>query len=449
MSIIPDYLLLESQCNEKIWRNNTFDKEIECRPLQKLNDVRNSVPENILHELNILQVISEKDDNPDEYIIDTFKKSPLQLKGEGAYNYVFGIKDNPLSDLFVLRLTNPRYNKNILRLKNEILGLRYQALFGKSVEDGGHGCPNIGKVYDFGSYIINNNNNNSIIKVQKPTEINDVSNAGVYGIIENIKGGDLFDRLTEYSYSINEIKTLIKNLLTTLVCLHENGIVHLDIKPENIMLVHTKESTVETRNTDIKLIDFGLCGKINQEFNHVKGTPKYTSRYFLYDIMETDNHKLNYTDDIWSVGVLLMDLLYGIIGLNNNKDKELVNIELFHNSKFSIHPVLEFYCNINKKYGNMPLLEDFFEKIFGINKYGMPRNGLSRPHVYTAKELLTHPWLNEEYGLKRGGKKVKRNKYKKKSSNKKSKQRKKKSKTSIRKTKKNEIIRRTHFDVTD
>lgn len=430
MSTNKDYLLLESLCNEEMLRNDTFDTVIACRPLQKLNDVRNSVPQNILHELNTLQ---EKDDNPDEYIIDTFKESQLKLKGEGAYNYVFGIHNNPLSNLFVLRLTKPKYNKNTLRLKNEILGLRYQALFGKSVEDDGYGCLNIGKVYDFGSYSYNNNNN-SIIKVQKPTEINDVSNPGVYGIIENIKGGDLFDRLTEYSYSINEIKTLIKNLLTTLDCLHENGIVHLDIKPENIMLVHKKESTIETKNTDIKLIDFGLCGKINEEYNHIKGTPKYISRYFLYDIMDTDKHKFNYTDDMWSVGVLLMDLLYGIINLD--KDEELVNVKSFNNMKFSIFPVLEFYCNINKKNGNMPLLEDFFEKIFGINKYEMPRNGLSTPHVYTAKDLLKHQWLNQEYGLKRGGKKVKRNKYKKKSSNKKSKQRKKKSKTSIRKTKK-------------
>ena len=64
-------------------------------------------------------------------------------------------------------------------------------------------------------------------------------------------------------------------LLITLNCLHKNGLIHLDIKPENIMMRElTDELTIE-KLTNIRLIDFGLsCMKNEIEIQKLKATLK-------------------------------------------------------------------------------------------------------------------------------------------------------------------------------
>lgn len=86
--------------------------------------------------------------------------------------------------------------------------------------------------------------------------------------------GELFDRIIEQG-ELTEQKAshMIKEALLATKHLHDKNIVHLDIKPENLLLTNKDDSG------HIKLADFGLaiCVASNQtqESSECVGTPAY------------------------------------------------------------------------------------------------------------------------------------------------------------------------------
>ncbi|XP_023348219.1 myosin light chain kinase, smooth muscle [Eurytemora carolleeae] len=90
-------------------------------------------------------------------------------------------------------------------------------------------------------------------------------------VTEYLEGGELFNKITDSSYCLTERKCrgFIKQIIQGLNYIHQHGIIHLDIKPQNIMLTHPNRD-------DIKLIDFGLAklmkdGKIFASFTGTIG----------------------------------------------------------------------------------------------------------------------------------------------------------------------------------
>ena len=73
-------------------------------------------------------------------------------------------------------------------------------------------------------------------------------------VLEYLGGGELFDRLIDRgAYSEREASETIRKVGTAIRFLHANGIVHGDIKPENIMLSDRSE------NAHLEIIDFGMA----------------------------------------------------------------------------------------------------------------------------------------------------------------------------------------------
>lgn len=81
-----------------------------------------------------------------------------------------------------------------------------------------------------------------------------------------ISGGELFERIIDEDFELTE-REVIKYMLQIIDgvhFIHKQGVVHLDLKPENIMCVNKTGSK-------IKLIDFGLArrlGSYNTDFRH-------------------------------------------------------------------------------------------------------------------------------------------------------------------------------------
>lgn len=482
--------ILISKCNHTQLAMNTIPNLIACRPLSGLegvsdttifNNLKGPLQEIVNNMKKERQLDKEMErqlelEIKEDTLKQEFRNAELGYIASGSYNSVYSIDtyDNiPIGNHFVLRMTKPNIREKEYiyegvrqpvpypnpREYQELVGLRYQALFSKSIRDGGFGCPHIGKVYDFGKYSDldlfkskmsedvrgNFNNNKELILKDIPNYSDGRFDApyieGTYGIIEKVNGGTLEDRINTGIYAINHIfiKNIIFDLLQTADCLHKNGVVHLDIKPENIMLVYNDNANMSNivKHTTIKLVDFGLCGKVNELTGNVVGTPLFTSQYFVDDIYLTDEktynnhpiegrtHKFDYKDDIWSIGVVLCELVLNADSLNA---LDFLDYTPINNRKYSIRPNDTF----TKALGEYdPHLQDFFKCIFREHM-GSDNNS----PVSTAEELLKHAWLAEAQPNNAGGRKKKRsNKRKTKRSNKKSKQRKTKSKQNKRKGK--------------
>lgn len=92
-----------------------------------------------------------------------------------------------------------------------------------------------------------------------------------YIITEFSTGGDLFDKVIEKGFlSETEGAGIMKQLISSLIYIHKNNIVHSDLKPENILL-DTKKDNV------IKIIDWGTgCFYTNSyKMTVFIGTPYY------------------------------------------------------------------------------------------------------------------------------------------------------------------------------
>jgi serine/threonine protein kinase len=120
-------------------------------------------------------------------------------------------------------------------------------------------------------------------------------------VTEFVGGGELFDRVrNEGPLPEDRAASIIMQLLSALRCLHQRGIVHRDIKTENVILIDSEAD-------EVKLVDFGLATpEMDAEAMATRcGTPGYIAPEVLR------NEKYGRKVDCFSVGVLLYILLVG------------------------------------------------------------------------------------------------------------------------------------------
>ena len=112
----------------------------------------------------------------------------------------------------------------------------------------------------------------------------------------------LRDYMINFKSMLNNssILSIIKNILNALNYLHtlEIPIIHMDIKPENILLNLNNDKTIK----EIKLADFGLTKTNNDYSIEEDGT-------YLYKSPERDNYIYNTSCDIYSLGIMIYELL--------------------------------------------------------------------------------------------------------------------------------------------
>lgn len=136
----------------------------------------------------------------------------------------------------------------------------------------------------------------------------------LYLVMELVEGGELFDRI-RHKKVLSEFSAfhVVRQLLETLKYLHDVGIVHRDVKPENILL--SDDSDLPT----IKLADFGLSKLVGpEELIHVAcGTLGYAAPEVLAQ------RPYGKQADVWSVGVVLYLMLRGRLPFDS-KDKAVL-----------------------------------------------------------------------------------------------------------------------------
>ena len=125
----------------------------------------------------------------------------------------------------------------------------------------------------------------------------------IYLVLEYLGGGNLYNFMKEHKFEIKEslIKRIIKSVACALNYLHSYGIIHRDIKPDNVVFATTSE------DSDVKLVDFGL-GKI-LEPNGLASEPVGTLCYAAPEILLGSTYTKGV--DLWSLGVMVYWLLAG------------------------------------------------------------------------------------------------------------------------------------------
>lgn len=120
----------------------------------------------------------------------------------------------------------------------------------------------------------------------------------IYLILEYSPGGELYKRLTNKgSFSERTSATYIRDLALALDYCHSKHVIHRDIKPENLLL---------GAHAEIKIADFGWSVHApTSRRNTLCGTLDYLPP----EMVEGRDHDEKV--DIWSLGVLLYEFLYG------------------------------------------------------------------------------------------------------------------------------------------
>eukprot|EP00930_Biecheleria_cincta_P020237 TRINITY_DN15263_c0_g1_i1.p1 TRINITY_DN15263_c0_g1~~TRINITY_DN15263_c0_g1_i1.p1 ORF type:complete len:545 (+),score=80.48 TRINITY_DN15263_c0_g1_i1:91-1725(+) len=138
------------------------------------------------------------------------------------------------------------------------------------------------------------------------------SESAVYLVMELLSGGDLCTWLMRGFYPEDKAARLARQMLLALAYLHELGVAHRDVKPENFLFE-------DQRSERIKLIDFGFAGFLSKEpFTETMGTHDYVAP----DVLDG-----SYTEkaDLWSFGITVFCMVTGRLPFHGCSPSETLN----------------------------------------------------------------------------------------------------------------------------
>lgn len=186
-------------------------------------------------------------------------------------------------------------------------------------------------------------------------------------VTEFCSGGELFERILSNGRLTESSAALyMEQMLRAVSHLHENGISHRDIKPQNFVFGD------QSKEAELKMIDFGLSKRyytktnLKIRMNSFVGTPLYIAPEVL---------KGSYSEkcDMWGLGIILSLMLTGTLPFEgsskNDVYRNLLQSELDTNT----------YLYKHLSHNAIDILHKLLEKI--------PERRIS------AKEALAHPWI--------------------------------------------------------
>ncbi|MBL8151599.1 MAG: serine/threonine protein kinase [Blastocatellia bacterium] len=151
--------------------------------------------------------------------------------------------------------------------------------------------PNIVDIYDFG----------------------ETPMGAIYIVMELLEGITLKQFLqTQGPFGLTRMNSMVSQICGALEAAHSKGLIHRDLKPDNIMLIKLAN---EEKPSLVKVLDFGIAkfhgdsrttGELMQRKDIVMGTPRYMSPE------QCSGHPLDARSDIYSLGLIVYEMLAGV-----------------------------------------------------------------------------------------------------------------------------------------
>lgn len=202
-------------------------------------------------------------------------------------------------------------------------------------------------------------------------------------VLEYLSRGTLYDfivRLTQSAIPHSEdlTRTVFRMLLSNVYAIHEYDVVHLDLKPENIMFDGYNR---------MKLIDFGHYHSTKEDVKipHANvGTKQYQAPEILYNAATKESF-VGKPADIYSLGIILFVLHFRNVPFskadNTDEGYKLIIEEDYDVFKDRIR-------KITGAIGIAPVSDSLIELIIGMLAY-TPETRL------TLGEISGHPWMTD------------------------------------------------------
>ena len=148
-----------------------------------------------------------------------------------------------------------------------------------------------------------------------------------YFVMELVTGVSITEYCDKNSLSTKDRLALFLQVCHAVQHAHQKGIIHRDLKPSNVMVTHQDGKPVP------KVIDFGIAKATNQKltektlftrYAHIIGTPAYMSP----EQAELSDLDIDTRSDIYSLGVLLYELLTGTTPFSEEELRKAGYVEM-------------------------------------------------------------------------------------------------------------------------
>ena len=256
------------------------------------------------------------------------------LIGQGMFGKVYQALNLDTGELLAVKTYKLNFNQNIARA--ELVNIRRELLILRSLDH-----QNIVKYF------------------QVDVNQEDLS---VDLITEYVPSGSMSMLLEKYkSFSEPVIRNYTKQLLEGLAYLHENEVIHRDLKSANILI---------TENSTLKLTDFGCSRRFDSDSNGQSRSFKGSPYWMSPEMVLKQGH--SYPSDIWSIGCLIIEMSTGRPPWSNY-------------SKYS-KDVLKLIAEP----GNLPDIPKLSPKLKDFLLLCLRREPHKRP---SAKDLLCHEFI--------------------------------------------------------
>lgn len=170
--------------------------------------------------------------------------------------------------------------------------------------------------------------NLDIPSVVRPYSLESYGNT--YGLVmEDFGGVSLHEYVDNGNFtSVVDVLSIAVKITSILHNLHQNRVIHKDIKPANIL--------INPQTKEIKLIDFSIASLLPSETQEIKNPNvlEGTLAYLSPEQTGRMNRGIDYRTDFYSLGVTMFELLVGELPFGTTDPMELVHCHIAHPVRF-------------------------------------------------------------------------------------------------------------------